>query len=153
MSRVPHAPFRIIGFCNILSRYNSGAGWGQLRSPLFLYEQFVAPPQPDMAKLGCGELNVVTVMEPLKAARLILGVSDWAAGNVSLVPRVAPQWHADGAVAIVTADNWPIAVALGVTARASIVYASPLPQCIFVTMCLGTSRAVKGRRSHCPSAV
>ena len=102
--------------------YNSGAGWGQVRSPLFFFEQFVAPPVADMAKLGCGELNIVTVMEPLKVARLILGVSDWVMGNVTLTPRVAPQWHADGATAVVAADDWAIAVAVGVVVRCSIVY-------------------------------
>ncbi len=102
--------------------YNNGVGWGQLRSPLFFYEQFVAPPARDMAKLGCGELNVVTVMEPLKASRLILGANDWDVGNVSLVPRVAPQWFAGNSVAVVTADNWPLVIATGVVSRCRIVY-------------------------------
>ncbi len=102
--------------------YNNGTGWGQVRSPLYFYEQFVAPPVAGMAKLGCGELNVVTVMEPLKAARLILGINDWAVGNVSFIPRVPPQWHAGGSLATVSADSWPVVVAVGVVARVSIVY-------------------------------
>jgi hypothetical protein len=120
MDRLQDAGHALAFLANIT--YNNGAGWGQLRSPMYFYEQFVVPPVADMAKLGCGELNVVTVMEPLKVARLILGISDWAVGNVSFIPRVPPQWHAGGSVAVISADNWPVVVATGVVVRVSILY-------------------------------
>jgi hypothetical protein len=89
---------------------------------MYFYEQFVAPPVNDMAKLGCGELNIVTVMEPLKIARLVLGVSDWVAGNLSLTPRVAPQWYQGGSIAVISAEDWPVVVASGVVVRVTIEY-------------------------------
>ena len=120
MDRLQDAGHALVFLVN--ATYNNGLGWGQVRSPMFFFEQFVAPPVADMAKLGCGELNIVTVMEPLKVARLILGVSDWVVGNVTLTPRVATQWYAGGSNAVVSADDWPIVVAVGVVVRASIVY-------------------------------
>ena len=90
MDRLQEAGQAIAFLANVT--YNNGTGWGQVRNPMYFYEQFVVPPVHDMAKLGCGELNIVTVMEPLKVARLILGVNDWVVGNVSLIPRIAPQW-------------------------------------------------------------
>ena len=118
MDRLSEAGHALSFLANIT--YNNGAGWGQVRSPMYFYEQFVAPPVSDMAKLGCGELNIVTVMEPLKIARLILGVSDWVAGNVSLTPRVAPQWYEGNSIAVISAEDWPIVVASGVVVRVGI---------------------------------
>lgn len=52
-------------------------------------------------------LNLVNVSEPLKAARLILGVDDTRLDEVRLIPRLV------GAVTTVKASNWPIRTAAG----------------------------------------
>ena len=53
-------------------------------------------------------MNLVNVAEPLKVARMIVGVDDTAPGEVKLVPRLPPTWQ--GAVA----ENWPIRTSRGV---------------------------------------
>jgi hypothetical protein len=64
---------------------------GQLHDKFFLFEQLWAPPRAGMARVGCGELNLVCVMEPLKTARLMLGIDDdtsSTAGVVRWIPRL-----------------------------------------------------------------
>ena len=51
--------------------------------------------------------------EPVKAARLILGVDDSAPGEVKLIPRLPPSWQG------MQASGWPIRAGDG-TARADI---------------------------------
>lgn len=57
---------------------------------------------------GCEDLNLVCAAEPLKIARLILGVDDTRADETRLVPRLPPSWT--GAKAV----NWPIHTSAGV---------------------------------------
>lgn len=88
---------------------------GQRVSPYDFFEQFHWPPTPGMSQEGCGELNLVSVTEPVKAARLTLGVDDSSYGApLRIVPRLLPSWSAIRAV------NWPLRVADGLVARASI---------------------------------
>ena len=89
---------------------------GQRVSPLDFFERYDWPPTPGMGMEGCGELNLVSVSEPVKAARLTLGVDDSGYGGapLRLVPRLLPSWTA------VRAANWPLRVADGVVARAAI---------------------------------
>lgn len=79
-------------------------------SPYYFYERTYSPDAVGKVKLeeGCGALNLVNVSEPLKVARLILGVDDHDPEAVRLVPRIPPQWKG------VEAENWPILTAGGI---------------------------------------
>jgi hypothetical protein len=57
---------------------------------------------------GCGALNLVSVSEPLKAARLVLGVDDTSLDEVRILPRVPKSWRG------VEALNWPIRTSNGI---------------------------------------
>ncbi len=65
---------------------------GQVRSPYYIFEQWRLPPVPDMAKIGCGELNLVNVTETLKVARMLIGLDDRDPAKPRLVPRLPPGW-------------------------------------------------------------
>lgn len=84
---------------------------GQLHDPYYLYEQLWAPKRPLSALVGCGELNLVCVMEPLKTARLMLGIDDTSsssAGVVRWIPRLPVlSW---GTGAQLHASSWPLRV-------------------------------------------
>jgi len=58
--------------------------------------------QGDHFDEGCGALNLVNVAEPLKIARLILGIDDSDPSNVRWVPRLPPAWQG------VEASRWPV---------------------------------------------
>ena len=79
-------------------------------SPYFFYERYYSPMAVGRVTLavGCGALNLVNVAEPLKVARLILGVDDSDPGATILVPRLPPSWKS------MEAHNWPILTAHGV---------------------------------------
>jgi len=87
------------------------------QSPYYFYERSYSPDAVGKLPLeeGCGALNLVNVTEPLKAARLILGVDDTSRDCVKFMPRVPRSW------AGVEAVNWPIRTAQGVV-RADICY-------------------------------
>ena len=80
---------------------------GQKRSPYFFYERMYAPPRLDAAQHGCAELNLVCASEPLKCARLVLGLFEYGDGVVDLVPRLPAEWNK------VEARDWPIILADG----------------------------------------
>lgn len=84
-------------------------------SPYYFYERSYSPDAVGKIPLeqGCGALNQVNVTEPMKAARLILGVDDSSLEEVRILPRVPPSWKG------VEARNWPIRTRSGV-ARADI---------------------------------
>jgi len=73
-------------------------------SPYFFQERMFSPEAPGKVPLdaGCGALNLVNVSEPLKCARLVLGVDDTSRDMVRLVPRLIPSWKG------MEAKNWPI---------------------------------------------
>ncbi len=73
-------------------------------SSYYFYERTYSPDAVGKIRLeeGCGALNLVNVSEPLKAARLILGVDDLIPGHVQIIPRIPPEW------AGMEAANWPI---------------------------------------------
>jgi hypothetical protein len=52
--------------------------------------------------VGCGALNLVSVTEPLKVARLIVGVDDTSSTELKILPRVPPSWSG------YEANNWPM---------------------------------------------
>jgi hypothetical protein len=78
-------------------------------SPYYFYERVYSPDAAgsDLA-VGCGPLNLVNVAEPLKAARLIAGMDDTSLKQVSIIPRVPPNWQG------CSAENWPIRTSTGV---------------------------------------
>lgn len=86
-------------------------------SPYHFYERYYSPDMVGKMKLeqGCGALNLVNVTEPLKAARLILGVDDYSSAEVKIIPRVPPSWSG------YEVKNWPILTEKGLV-RADIRY-------------------------------
>jgi hypothetical protein len=63
-------------------------------SPYFFYERYYSPLAVGRVNLaaGCGALNLVNVAEPLKVARLILGVDDSDPSTTVLLPRLPPRY-------------------------------------------------------------
>ncbi len=51
---------------------------------------------------GCGALNLVCVAEPLKIARLIVGVDDHDPSRLRVIPRLPASWSG------YQAENWPV---------------------------------------------
>jgi hypothetical protein len=74
-------------------------------NPYYFFERLYAPGVKGTA--GCGPLNLVNVTEPLKVARLILGVDDTSADEVRIIPRLPPSWTG------CRAENWPIRTSHG----------------------------------------
>ena len=79
-------------------------------SPYYFYERLYSPDARGKIELtsGCGPLNLVNVTEPLKAARLILGVDDTSLAEVRIIPRLPPSWTG------YEAKNWPIRTRSGI---------------------------------------
>lgn len=79
-------------------------------SPYYFYERLYSPDAEGKIELtsGCGPLNLVNVTEPLKVARLILGVDDTSIDEVRIIPRLPPSWKR------YQANNWPIRTRTGV---------------------------------------
>ncbi len=59
-------------------------------------------------EIGCWKLNLVNVAEPMKLARMMLGVDDRFADSIRLVPRLPDSWQG------LRAENWPILTSRGV---------------------------------------
>ena len=79
-------------------------------SPYYFYERLYSPDAQGKKELstGCGPLNLVNVSEPLKVARLILGVDDTSLKEVRIIPRLPPSWSG------FRAEDWPIRTSHGV---------------------------------------
>lgn len=77
---------------------------GQRLSPYYFYERTYSPEARGKIpiEVGCGALNLVNVTEPLKVARLIVGVDDTSTAEVKILPRVPPSWSG------YEATDWPI---------------------------------------------
>lgn len=73
-------------------------------SPYHFYERTYSPDAAGEVDLeeGCGALNLVNVAEPLKIARLMLGVDPTARGEVKLAPRL-PK-----CISRIEAQRWPL---------------------------------------------
>ncbi|MDR1516801.1 MAG: hypothetical protein LBS52_01650 [Dysgonamonadaceae bacterium] len=93
------------------STYSPVPGY-QLRreSPYYFYERSYSPDAVGKLSLeeGCGALNLVNVSEPLKAARLIMGVNSTVTGKVELVPRLPASINE------AVAENWPLVTPAGI---------------------------------------
>ena len=63
-------------------------------SDYWFYERYYSPDAVGQIALeeGCGALNLVCVMEPLKIARLILGLDDHDPNHIRLIPRLPLGW-------------------------------------------------------------
>ena len=63
-------------------------------SPYWFLERYYSPDISGQAGLqeGCGALNLVNVSEPLKVARLMIGLDDHALDPVRIVPRLPIGW-------------------------------------------------------------
>ncbi len=79
-------------------------------SPYHFYERTYSPDAPGRVEFeeGCGALNLVNVTEPLKIARLLLGVDPTARDEVRIMPRLP------NCVARLEARNWPLLTPAGV---------------------------------------
>lgn len=86
-------------------------------SPWYFYERYCSPDAVGALDMlcGCGPLNLVNVAEPVKAARLLLGVDDTADDVVRLLPRLPAAWEG------LQSEDWPILTARGVV-RANVRY-------------------------------
>lgn len=73
-------------------------------SPYYFYERSYSPDAVGKMKLevGCGALNLVNVTEPLKVARLILGLNNTHKDKVEIVPRLPES------ITETVATNWPV---------------------------------------------
>ncbi|HNC25053.1 MAG TPA: hypothetical protein PLU52_12690 [Opitutaceae bacterium] len=73
-------------------------------SRFFFYERTYSPDALGKVELeeGCGALNLVNVSEPLKVARLMLGVDITADQEVRLAPRLP------ACVRRIVAEDWPL---------------------------------------------
>jgi hypothetical protein len=62
-------------------------------SPYWFYERLYSPDAVGRVTLeeGCGALNLVNVAEPLKVARLMVGVDDSDAAELKVLPRLPPS--------------------------------------------------------------
>ncbi len=76
-------------------------------------ERNFAPEFAGERDIGCGKLNLVNVAEPMKLARLMLGVDDRYGDTVRMMPRLPDFWNS------CEAEDWPIVTPHGV-ARADI---------------------------------
>jgi hypothetical protein len=67
----------------------------QRASPYWIYERYYSPEAVGKIALeeGCGALNLVCVMEPLKIARLMLGLDERDPTHLRLVPRLPIGWR------------------------------------------------------------
>jgi hypothetical protein len=62
-------------------------------SPYWFYERYYSPDRRSEEDLeGCGALNLVNVSEPLKVARLMIGLDDHTLDPVRLLPRLPAGW-------------------------------------------------------------
>lgn len=79
-------------------------------SPYYFYERMYSPEAVGKVKLeeGCSALNLVNVAEPLKVARLIVGLDDHDPAVLSLVPRLPDGWSG------FQARHWPVHTVHGV---------------------------------------
>ena len=78
---------------------------GQRYSKYNFFEQFSVPKTVNQARAGCGELNLVNAMAPIKIARLVFGLDDTNPKETILRPRLPPGWSQ------AVAKNWPVLVA------------------------------------------
>jgi hypothetical protein len=95
-------------------------------SPYYFYERVYSPDAGGKTELssGCGPLNLVNVAEPLKAARLIVGVDDTSLREVRIIPRLPPSWTG------YEAKNWPIRTPMGIV-RAELTFETKDGKAIF----------------------
>jgi len=75
-------------------------------NPYYFFERLYAPGVKGTT--GCGPLNLVNVTEPLKVARLIVGVDDTSLDHVQIIPRLPSSWTG------YRVENWPIRTSHGV---------------------------------------
>jgi len=74
------------------------------QSPYYFYERMYSPEaigKVEMAE-GCGALNLVNVAEPLKLARVMIGIDDSDPATLRLIPRVPSEWNG------FEAKDWPV---------------------------------------------
>lgn len=104
-------------------------------SPYFFYERYYSPLAVGKVTLavGCGALNLVNVAEPLKVARLILGVDDSDPGTTVLLLRLPPSWKK------IEAHNWPILTDHGVV-RVDISFTNSEAGAVFHLTTLGKDK-------------
>lgn len=99
--------------------YQPPAAYTELErdSPYYFYERYYSPDVVGKMKLeqGCGALNLVNVTEPLKAARLMMGLDDLSSDETRIIIRVPASWSG------YEAKNWPIRSKRGIS-RADIVF-------------------------------
>lgn len=78
-------------------------------SPYYFYERLYSPEVKgkQTPEVGCGALNLVNVAEPLKDARLIVGLDDTDPAVLRLIPRLPTGWTG------YDARHWPVVTSRG----------------------------------------
>jgi len=90
-------------------------------SPYHFYERTYSPDAPGKVEFeeGCGALNLVNVTEPLKVARLLLGVDPTARGEVRIAPRLP------ACISRIEARNWSLLTDSGVVTADLVIERTP----------------------------
>ena len=95
-------------FLEGLSQDQAAIDYNLPKEEFWFTERNFSPEFNGVKDIGCGKLNLVNVAEPMKLARMILGIDDRDTHIVYFIPRLPDTWK------IAEADNWPILTKNGV---------------------------------------
>lgn len=87
-------------FIEALSRGEANVDDVNEVSTFWFTERNFSPEYDGEKDIGCGKLNLVNVAEPMKLARVMLGVDGRYSDRVKLVPRLPDSWNG------VQANHW-----------------------------------------------
>ncbi len=96
-----------VEFIKALSADSAEIDFDNPASAFWFTERNFSPDYSGGRDIGCGKLNLVNVAEPMKLARMMLGVDDRFSEEVSIVPRLPENWKG------VEARNWPVKTSEG----------------------------------------
>ena len=122
MDRMKMAGKAIEGLAEVTHRPFAGNDFDR-DSDFFFYERFYLPELMDQPETinadgnlwydghrfeqGCGALNLVCVAEPLKIARMLVGLDDHDPQHLQIIPRLPASWSG------YEAKNWPVLIPAG----------------------------------------
>ena len=95
-------------FIRELSQGNAAVDFNRSPSAFWFTERNFSPDYKGVKDIGCGKLNLVNVAEPMKLARLMLGIDDRYSEEVRMVPRLPDSWIG------MQASNWLVKTKQGV---------------------------------------
>lgn len=95
-------------FIQKLAKGNAKVDFGAPDSTFWFSERNFSPDFIWQKDIGCGKLNLVNVAEPMKLARMMVGIDDRYSETVNIVPRIPKSWTG------VKACNWLVKTTDGV---------------------------------------